>query len=329
MTYSIKCDERDRLRARVRERGMLVVALTVRRGFALLSLVLLALCLSGCLQAASPAAASRHAKQLERWYPDSGAQALAVASEKGDAAEVRRLMKEQGVNPDKHFAPDGSPLLSWSIYTKSPAGLKVMLENGADPNAAKPYPLPPDRTPRNYDNAMVYAVRQEDTIYLRLLLDHGGDPNTRSVNNESLLFKAMDQWQNVQLLVERGANVNDPTANVMGPIIQHYAIRGSFRAVYWLLQHGADPRIEYRGGLANPPVLKKDDSRTLQAIYWAPTEANSDASEWQNKCIRWLLAQGYKRPETMSASLKEERAHFGYPTDEKDIPLPDLKDTTP
>ena len=280
-----------------------------------LCLPLLLLTLIGCLQA-SPAQESKHTRSLERWFPDPGAQALAVAAELGDAAEVRRLMKDQGVDPDKHFSPEGMPLLAWPIYTKNPAGLKAMLENGADPNAAKNYPLPPDRTPRNYDNALVWSAKESDSVYLKLLLDHNGNPDTRNVNNESLLFQAyiwQNQWQNVQLLVERGADVNVDGASY--PIVSSYAISGAFKNVYWLLEHGAN---------ADNDGPRKS---TINAIFWMPVK--DQAYEWQLRCQRWLISRGYERP-PMPEHHRRTRADFGFPTEEKDILLPNAsKEATP
>ena len=286
-----------------------------------LCLPLLLLTLTGCLQA-PPAQESKHTRSLERWFPDPGAQALAVAAELGDAAEVRRLMKDQGVDPDKYFSSEGMPLVAWPIYTKNPAGLKAMLENGADPNAAKNYPLPPDRTPRNYDNALVRAAKEENSIYLKLLLDHGGNPDTRNVNNESLLFQAMiwqNQWQNVQLLVERGADVN--ARSTATTILHDYAVRSAFKQTYWLLQHGADPSLNY---LSAPS--ERGRSLVIESIFWMPVK--DQALQWQIKCQRWLLARNYERP-PMPPLYKKKRADFGFPIEEKDIPLPDFnKETT-
>lgn len=287
---------------------------------------------TGCLLSApSPAAKSAHTRSLEQWYPDKGAQALAVAAEFGDAAEVRRLMKEEGVNPDKYFSPEGMPLIAWPVFTKNPAGLKAMLENGADPNAAMPYPLPPDRTPRNNDNAMVLASKQEDPIYLRYLLDHGGNPNTRNVNNETLIFQAFiwqNQWQNVQLLIERGANINEPhPGGISGPVVELYATRGGFERVHWLLERGADPGLEYYGDLATPPFSSHTASPTLKAIFWKPMKAGI-GREWQTKCQRWVLAKGFSRP-SMPEHYREDREAFGYETDESKVPLPEVQEAAP
>lgn len=287
-----------------------------------LLLPLLLLSLSGCLQA-SPAQESKHTRSLERWFPDPDAQALAVAAELGDAAEVRRLMKDEGVNPDKHFSPEGMPLVAWPIYTKNSAGLKAMLENGADPNAR--YPTPrieryKDGSVGTYykNSAMVWAVKEENSVYLNLLLDNGGDPNTRNSNDETLLFQAyiwQNQWKNLQLLVERGADVNAKVEAASYPIVSSYAISGAFSNVYWLLEHGAN--------------ADNDGNRksTINAIFWMPVK--DQAFEWQLKCQRWLLSRGYERP-PMPDHHRRTRADFGFPTEEKDIQLPAAdKEATP
>ncbi|WP_049624058.1 ankyrin repeat domain-containing protein, partial [Frateuria defendens] len=127
------------------------------------------------------------------------------------------------------------------VFTLNPAGLKAMLDNGADPNARKP-----GHTVRkfadgsvsdhfDYDNAMVWAAKQDDPVYLKLLLDHGGDPNAQNTNEENLLFQSFiwhNQWKNVQLLVERGANINNKSNGTT--ILSDYAFAGGFEQTYWL-----------------------------------------------------------------------------------------------
>ncbi|MCC5047726.1 ankyrin repeat domain-containing protein [Xanthomonas campestris] len=268
------------------------------------------LAITGC----SPAAQSRYAP--ERNFSDPKALALALAAEQGDAEEVRRLMKVEGVNPDRIFSKDGHPLLFWPIFTHNPTGLKAMLENGADPNVAKPYPPEPGRNQTNVSNAMVWAAEQDDPIYLKLLLDHGGNPNTRNANNESLLFHAFikqNKWDNIKILVERGADVN-AVAGMGNSITAAYAIRGGFDFVYWLLQHGADPTIEFAYG--NPVHLK--DSGIIEAIFWHP--GNSKDPQWQRQCQQWLLKRGYDRP-PLPENYRSMRKAFHFPTEEKDIPL--------
>src|SRR5690606_8502926 len=151
-------------------------------------LILASLLLSACNPDLLAAARqSRQQAALEEAFPDPKAQALAIAAEHGDAARVARLMREEGVNPDTIFSsPKGRiPLLAWPIIAGSPDGLRAMLEAGADPNVKRPYPS--DRGERYHPNAMVWAAQQEDPVYLKLLLDHGGDPDTRNTNDEALL----------------------------------------------------------------------------------------------------------------------------------------------
>jgi uncharacterized protein len=281
-------------------------------------LLLLLSSLGGCLLSPpSPAAKSAHTRSLEKWYPDKGAQALAVAAELGDVVEVQRLMKQEGVNPDRHFSPEGMPLLAWPIFTGNSSGLKAMLDNGANPNAAKLHSAQnsPRFRGRHENNAMVWASMQTNPIYLQYLLDHGGNPNTRNSNNETLLFQAFiwqNQWQNVQLLVERGADVNAESQAY--PIISNYAMNGDFKRVYWLLEHGANPDN------------KGSNKSTLNAIFWKAMEGEGLA--WQIKCQQWVLAHGFKRP-FMPEHYRRDRAAFGFETDESKVPLPEVKEVTP
>lgn len=266
--------------------------------------LLLPLLLAGCWQLPNPDAGD---------FTDPGARKLAVASATGNTEAVRRLMKEEGVNPDVHFDSEGTPLVAWPIYKKSPEGLKAMLENGADPNAATLHPAQ-DTTRfkgRIEDNAMVWAVRQSDPVYLQLLLDHGGDPDTRNSNGETLLLQAHlsgDQWQNIQLLVERGADINALTTTY--PIAWEYSSGGGFGRVYWLLQHGADPKAGAHGNPLRYPII--DD------IFWYPSKP--EYAHLQRQCQQWLLQHGYQRT-PMPEHYRKMRLTFGYPHEEKDIPL--------
>lgn len=281
-------------------------------------LALACMLLSGCHPADLFAAArqSRQQAALVEAFPDPDAQALAIAAEHGDAREVQRLMREEGVDPDVIFSsPKGQlPLLAWPIVAGNPDGLRAMLEAGADPNAKKPFPG--ERGERHYPNAMVWAAQQSDPVYLQLLLDHGGDPDTRNANGEALLFHAyihQNQWRNVQLLVERGADVN---ANIFAgsTIVDTYASMGGFQMTYWLLEHGADPTLIFRYGKPE----HRPDSHTIEAIFWHPGSPGEPV--WQRKCQKHLFAEGHARP-PMPEHYRLMRERLGVASREQEIPL--------
>ncbi len=267
--------------------------------------------LAGCL-AQSPSAGT---------FPgDRRAQALADAAAEGDVDEIRYLMKEKRIDPDVLFASDGTPLLAWPILKGNPAGLKAMLENGANPNARFPVPRIRVHDDGSYgvsfrNNAMVWAAKSEDLVYLNLLLDHGGDPNTRTSNDETLMkhaFLSGIGWRAVKLLVERGADVNSESQSMT--MLDSYTGKGGFQAAFWLLEHGADPTINHLRHPGAPP----DQSHIIDDIFWYPSQP--DFIEWQRKCQQWLLARGHKRP-PMPERIRRMRQAFGYPSEEKEIPL--------
>lgn len=274
---------------------------------------MLALLLSGC----GASAQSVEQVRAARAFSDPQAQALAVAAATGDADAVRRLMRDDAVDPDVIFSRDnGMPLLAWPIHSQRPDGLQAMLDNGADPNVATAYPVAQGRTPANWANAMVWAAEQEDPVYLRLLLDHGGDPDTRNANHETLTYHAFikgNRWQNVQLLVERGAALDVQAGR--STLLTSYAIRGGFMMVHWLLEQGADPTLDY---WMDAPV-QRADSRAIEAIFWHP--GNQDDPTWQRRSQAWLIAQGYTRP-AMPEQYRQMRERLGLPDADAEHALP-------
>lgn len=298
-----------------------------------IGLCALALLFAGCSQpgsddtgSASTAAPGRLAGwySVEKAFKDPQAQALARAAQDNNVAEVRRLMKDEHVNPDVLFSDDGArtPLVAWPVLTRSLAGLKAMLDNGANPNARDPkthqFCVAGDcETKHDYENAMVYAAMVEDPAYLQALMEHGGDPNTKNTNEETLLFQAYiwhNQWPNVQVLVEHGADVNAVTQGES--ILGDYTNEGDFKKAYWLLQHGADPKALDPGWKPKPGEVI--NYLPVDSIFWYP--AKPDFVEAQRQCQRWLLDHGIQRP-PLPEPYRDLRKAVGAPTEEKDIPL--------
>ena len=158
----------------------------------------------------------------------------------------------------------------------------------------------------------------EDQRFLSLLLDHGGDPNTLNSNAEALTYVARlrNQWPNVQLLIQRGADVNYSTnSGGNDTIMAWYSGLGNFEQVYWLLQHGGDPTVRIK---AWPGTPRDGAMPILEDIYYLPVQASGIA--WQRKCQQWLQDKGIARP-PLTAIRKKDRATFGLPSEEKDIPL--------
>ncbi|MEO6800564.1 MAG: ankyrin repeat domain-containing protein, partial [Rhodanobacter sp.] len=258
-------------------------------------------------------------------FKNPQALALARAAQDNNAAEVRRLIKDEHINPDTLFGDDGHrdggfPVVAWPVVTDSLGGLKALLNNGANPNAHVLHPMQnTSRFKGRYiNNAMVYAAMNEDPAYLKVLLEHGGDPNTRNSNGETLLFQAYiwhNQWQNVKVLVEHGANVNAVTQG--NSILGDYTQEGDFKKAYWLLQRGADPKAQSSWIKPSPDYEARYFA--VEDIFWFPAKPSFLAS--QRQCQHWLLVHGFKRP-PMPEHYRKQRKDLGLPYEENDIPVP-------
>ena len=285
-------------------------ATTVFRKIALAAMALLTLLMvSGCAASSSHGAGE---------YFNGKALQLAVATETGDAETIRHLIKDEGVDPDSSFARrDGMPLIAWPLRARSLAGLRALLEAGADPNVRESKHMNGEMI--HFNNAMVYAAKMDDPSYLELLLKHGGDPNTRNINNETLLLQAFlsgNQWKNIQTLIENGANINESSLS-MGDdtVLSWYTRRGGFDSAYWLLEHGADPTISKQAASRSDGTARQ---KMVEDIYWEIT--TPDLLPWQKRCQHWLIARNIPRP-PMPEHIRKKREAFGFPTKEEDVPL--------
>jgi len=251
-----------------------------------------------------------------KFYFEGKALELAQAIDRRDAASINRLVHQEGVNPDVTFDAQHMPMVGWPLINKNYEGLRLLLEAGANPNA-RYRPVIRDDLP-GAPNAMIYAAGMKDSRYLALLLDHGGDPNTISQGGEPLTYTARlaDAWPNVQLLIERGADVNHRiSGNETRKPIDWYSMLGDFEQVYWLLQHGADPM----GKLSAPDLPEGRSMPTVTSIFYMPVQ--DWAKPWQEKCQVWLLERGMARP-PIPKNLRSRREAFGMTNNVEDIPLP-------
>jgi ankyrin repeat protein len=243
--------------------------------------------------------------------------ALAQAVDRKDAATIHQLIKDEGVNPDTIFDQADMPMVAWPVINGNMEGLKLLLDNGANPNARKIEPL------REYgkqrDNALVFAAGLADQRFLTLLLDRGGDPNTHNSNDEQLTYTATlhHHWPNVQLLIGRGADINQPLYTTDGyeSVLSWYTRYGDFEEAYWLLQHGADPTRKMK---ADPGEPNYGRMPMIEDIYYAAVRP--DGVAWQRKCQHWLHDHGIQRTDEMGV-WKAYRNKLGVPSELKDIPL--------
>jgi ankyrin repeat protein len=284
--------------------------------FALLPwlVLLISLLLAAC--APPPAAHEQPFRTTDHFQ--GKALALAQAVDRKDAAAIHLLIKDEGVNPDTIFDQANMPMVAWPVINGNLDGLRLLLDNGANPNARKMMPLR-ERGKAGEDNAMVFAAGLPDQRFLTLLLDRGGNPNTMSSNDEQLTYIATlhHHWPNVQLLIERGADINQPlyTTDGYNTVLNWYTKYGDFEEAYWLLRHGADATRKIK---AHPGERNYGRMPMVEDIYYAAV--TPDAIAWQRQCQHWLRDHGISRTDEMG-TWKMDREKLGIPSDPKNIPL--------
>ena len=194
-----------------------------------------------------------------------------------DVTEVTSLTNL--FNRNKCFESGESPL-TLAAQEGHEAVVEVLIDSGADVNMLD----------RNGRAPMHVATHLHDVETVRILLDSHADPNKHDdYHNCAPLHVACERGYTdiVQLLVTRGADVNDSSTS-LAPLVFAVAHKQT-ECVEILLQHGADPDCEdARGNSVLHVAVSNADAATAKALM--DGGANIDARSRDNDSLVPLAA---------------------------------------
>ncbi|MEZ0540919.1 ankyrin repeat domain-containing protein [Fibrella arboris] len=190
----------------------------------------------------------------ERYFEGIALQ-LAQAIQQNRLDEVERLAGQAELN---QFYRENMTLLIWAILADRQEALDLLLRAGANPNLTSDDGIQP---------VALAAGAKEDNPNLKVLLRHGGDPNSKS-RGEPALHIAFDSeyYTNVELLLNAKADINirdehDDTILIKAGYQEKFARAAA------LIQRGADINASSEGGgiaLEVQQATPKIGSKTYQ-----------------------------------------------------------------
>ena len=157
------------------------------------------------------------------YFSDPQVVALCEAIEKNDLDAVDRLAGDgrasavSDIKQPKDVYIDCVSPLDWAMRAKNKAAFRKLLDHEADPAQVLVYG----------NTVMASAAEdKDDSAWLQMLLEHGGDPNLAvrpgyATSTPTLIFSAVQSGniKNVELLIEAGS----PAERLAPPVWQHAA----------------------------------------------------------------------------------------------------------
>jgi uncharacterized protein len=204
----------------------------------------------------------------ESVFADARVSALIHALSGHDYAHAQTLV-EQGTDVNSLGEGGAMPLI-WVLAKHNLPAAEWLLQHGADPNQGDPE----GRSP------MFYAAGGKYPAYLALLLKNRGNPDLLGELHSPMLAVAIrseTRKENVALLLEHGANVNQP--NNDGFSIASEALTYSdYELISVMLDHGLNYKL-------------KELALSVQAVVDLP-----EAAHWKNVVKQKLEAKGIEMP---------------------------------
>lgn len=190
-------------------------------------------------------------------YTDQKEKDLIKAVAAGDTGSIRQLAA-QGVNLNAVGSYENTPLRT-ALKVGQNKSVKSLLELGANPNF---------RTPKGVAAAKIAVTFQRDPEFLKMLLDHGLDPNLKS-EDVPLIFFALSEgkWRHYDMLMAKGADINsrngDGSSLLLDLVMQmeydrakDLLLKGAdFRVVSMTGLNVLDQLVDYQRRLCNEPNL--------------------------------------------------------------------------
>ena len=212
------------------------------------------------------------ASQASKYFSDGTTLQVANAAANGNAAKVQAL-RDGGADINAQGKDGVTPLL-WALAQGNKIGVQKLLELGANPN----------HQTDDGDSMMSLASQMRDSDFLKLALKYGGNPNLKMTHYPyTPLMQAIgpENFENITLLVEAGADVNyqDPITGDT-PVISA-ADLNQYDIVYYLIQQGADYRLKNKFG-----------NTIVFAIEHNNIDPYSTGFKWRQKVIEFLESHG-------------------------------------
>jgi hypothetical protein len=175
----------------------------------------------------------------EKFFEDQQLYAARAIAD-GDMKRLRAVARPADIDrPGKK----GMTLMWYAIQEKQFDAIEVLVSLGSNPDA---------QVVQGLGTPLLHALEVEDLRFLTAMLDGGLPINRVDDGGESLLFRAAGPHGrtlgHVQLLVERGADVNLPRSNGETPIFSAIFTMEPERARY-LAEHGADVNVSTSAGV--------------------------------------------------------------------------------
>lgn len=239
-----------------------------------LSVAILVLFQTACSDLQNTAVQLLNRMEASDYFEDPLQQRFAKAIASGNKKRMQALLDE-GADVDAMGKEQMRPLF-WAMVKQSLKGFEFLLENGADPNIVK-------TDERTGDTPVIeLAAIAANRRYLELLLAHGANPNAPTGGaSRTVIYSAIFnlRLENIQLLVEHGADLNHQDGNGQTPSATATDTK-AFELVFWMLEHGADPTIANNWGY------------TLATKIAEGAERHGD-DPWYQKVAEWLRERGH------------------------------------
>jgi uncharacterized protein len=246
---------------------------SLRPSFVVLSLMIMTgAALSACAKERfTMSAAESSAVDVRQIFPDPRVASLAEAVADGDAVRVRELAADADLTArgDK-----GVTLLQWALLNRSVAGMKALLDAGADPS----------QPGIDGDTVVHLAAMANDPTYLQVLLAHGASPDASNGQTGATPLRAAlmaERDEQFRALLAAGADPDRPDRTGNTPLHVAGQINEPARALD-LLKAGADPQARNAQGATFQRYLFMTRSALL----------NADARREREAVEAWLGAHG-------------------------------------
>jgi hypothetical protein len=244
--------------------------------------------------------------RAENYFVDKQVIALCHAIEQDDVKEMEQIIAA-GANANA-IGKDGMTPLLWAFPDGKLERFACLLEHGADPNVvihsdfntkSRPFhpspdgkPILPDRGCHAGQSVTLLAARSPIVEYMKLVFDHGGNPNLLDEKTkEAPLDAAIDRYyyptrlERVQILIDKGANLN-----------RYCEYRKSYPAMEAVKNQNYDVALLLLKAGANPKQYQPDDVWKLIhfLLQQEPSVKNyeSDRAADFHSLVKWLEQHG-------------------------------------